>query len=567
MPYKEPNPQEWMELIEEGLEYRRRFGVEDKWGTLEAIYYNVHGSMANDGPNILLSQGDAMLAQLINPSPRIQVSPRTPDSVEKAPLLESVDNTLIDVMSVSKEVDTATTHAYLFGKGILKMGYDSEWGFNPADDVFGDLRLGMTLTQLNNRGTRRIEYDGTIKPGMPWVRAVLPHDIVVPWGVMEIENTPWIAHRLVRHLDDLKADTKYKNTANLQPAMSMRDFVDSYRTTIKPLSRFGFSDPQWVEFYEIMDRRSGKVFAVVPGYDKFIRRETNALLINNQLPYAAISFTPRTRAFWTTPDAYYLLHVQIELSDTAVQRTKQRRLSIVKFLYDIGAISDKELAKVASPDVGAFVGIQGGRDIDKAIKLFQVQPNLLLAQEEELLRANAREQMGFSRNELGEFAGGRKTATEVSRVARASQLRMSRRGVSVRNLYLDVMKITNGIIFKHWNLPRYVELLGEEGARTWKQVRGKDLQGQFSYKVDLVDEEFERAQKFEAMQIYSMFSQDPSVDPNELRAYLTGNVNDPDFSRIFNADIRRQMPQVQQGGGGLPAQNGQRTSPQQLLQR
>lgn len=565
MSYKNPTPIEWLEHISDGLEYRRLFGLEDQWSRLEAIYYNVHKSMMNDGPNIFLSQGDTMLSQITTPTPRIGIEATTPGSVKRAPILESLDNKLLVAMKVPRAVERASLHAYLFGRGIVKLGYDSEWGYDPGEDIGGSLQLGMTITQLNRRGTRRIEYDSTINPGMPWCRAVLPHDIILPWGVIEIEDTPWIAHRVVRHIEDLKADVKYQNTRDLVPSMSMRDFTETYRNTIKVSTKHGYSEPEWVEFYEIMDRRTGRIYAVAPDHKKFLRNDVNALLIDNVLPYAAVGFTPRVRSFWTTPDAFYLLHIQSELSDVAVQRTKQRRLSVIKLLYDEGVISEPELLKLTSPDVGAGVKINTGHDIDKAVKTFQIPPNLLLGQEEELLRANAREQMGFSRNQVGEFSVGRKTATEVGNVAQNSQLRQSRRGLQTRNLYVDIMRIANGIIFKHWNFPRYVEVLGKKKGQEWQQFRGSDLKGKYEYRVELTDASVEQSLKFEALQMYSLFSQDPSVDPAELIQWLTGQVNDPAFSRIFDAALRRQLQQVSQEGRS-PSSNGRATAPQQVLQ-
>lgn len=564
MSYKNPTPKEWLEHIADGLEYRRQFGLEDQWGKMEAIYYNVHKSMLNDGPNIFLSQGDAMLAQITTPSPRIGIEATTPGSVDRAPILESLDNKLLKVLKVTQAVERASLHAYLFGRGIIKLGYDSEWGFDPAHDVAGGLNLGMSTTQLNKQGSRRIEYDATIMPGMPWCRAVMPHDIVLPWGTVELEDTPWIAHRLVRHIDDLKADVKYTNTKHLTPRMSMRDFTESYRNTIKVATKHGHTEPEWVEFYEIMDRRSGKIFVVAPDHDKFLRNDINALLIDNELPYAAIGFTPRTRSFWTTPDTFYLLAVQSELSDVAIQRTKQRRLSVLKLLYDEGTIDETELLKMTSPDIGAAVKINSGHDIDKAVKPFQIAPNQFLIQEEELLRANAREQIGFSRNQVGEFSSGRKSATEANNVQRSSQLRMSRRGIQARNLYIDVIRKANGLIFKHWNFPRYIEVLGQKKGREWQKFKGSDLKGKYEYTVDLVDASSEQALKFEAIQIYGMFIQDPSVDPGELIKWLTGSVNDPAFERIFDAAIRRQMQQVPQGGGNI-SPNGRASSGQQVL--
>lgn len=567
----ERTPDEWRDEIETGLEYRRKFGLEDIWGKLESIYYNVHESMTNDGPNIFLSQGDAMLSSLTVPSPYVEVEPRIPEAVDKAPLLSGVDNALMEDMRLQEEVEKASLHAYLWGRGFIKVGYDSEFGYDPSFDIMGDAQLGMTLTQFDSKGRRLIEYDSQVKPGMPWARAVLPHDIVVPWGTMDINTAPWIAHRLVRHVDDIKADRKYSNTKGLQPQISMEDFVNSYRSSMRTLRRTtATQEAEFIEFYEIHDRESGRIYCVTWDSDKFLRNQTNALQIENKLPFAGMSFVPRARAFWVTPDVYYLFYIQTELSDTAVQRTKQRRLSVLKFLFDEEAIGPEELQKLLSPDVGAAAKIEAGGDITKAVMRLDNSPNQTLAQEEELLRANAREQIGFSRNQLGEYTGGRKTATEVGVVEKSSNLRMTRRGKAVKTLYEDSLQLINGIIFNHWTSPRAVRILGPTQGQQWMKLNGPFLKSKYSYKVSLIDEEEAKQDELQALQLYGTLAQDPGVDPIALRMYLTNRFRNPAFGRIFNADIRAQMLQraVLEASGDLQPQGGggRQSGPPQMQQ-
>jgi len=558
MSHRNPTPDEWLTELDLGLEYRRRFGLEDLWGAFEAIYYNTHENMVCDGSNIFLSQGDAMLSTITVPSPSVRVRPVKPEEVDTAPIVQSLSNILLRETKLSEQIETAALHTYLFGRGIIKWGYDSEWGYDPAYDVGGSLQLGLTLTQLNSKGTRRIEYDASIAPGAPWCRPVDPRDFVVPWGVRDIESAPWVAHRVVRHIDDLKADPKY-STRRLVANMSMQDFVDSYRHSSKAQVRRMVSQKQdHVEFYEIHDRRSGKIQCVAHGHTSFLRNETNALQIDNRLPFVSESFIPSTRAFWVTPDVYYLYHIQNELSDVARQRTKQRRISTLKFLYDADVITEEELEKILSPDVGVAAKINGGGDINKAITRIDNSPNQALAVEEDLLRANAREQIGQSRNQLGEYTGGRKTAREVATVDQSSKLRMSRRGVKVKRLYEESIRTMNSIVFQFWTLPRYVNILGDEATERWIRVNGPQLRGRYAYNVTFVDEADLEAQGVQALQLYSVLSQDPSIDPIELRNYLSNAVPDPSFRRLFNADVRSAMLALPQGGRGVQSQGAQR---------
>lgn len=562
MSYRELHPDEWQTEIEQGLEYRRRFGGEDLWGEIEEMYYNVHPSMANDGPNILLSQGDALLSQLTSPSPYLKVNSLTPECVATAPTVEATDNVLMQEMRLTEVIETSTLHAYQFGTGVIKLGYDSEWGYDPSLDLGGNLKLGLTLTQLDKKGTRQIEHNSNVQPGMPWARSCLPHDIVVPWGVKDIQDTPWIAHRVIRHIDDLKADPKYENTRNLKPSISLRDFVESYRTVTKTQKRMNTDMAEYVEFYEIHDRRTGKIFCVAFDHNEFLRNDQSALQINNQLPFVKISFTPRTRAFWTTPDAAYLYHSQCEISDIARQRAKQRRLAVVKFIANRDAMTEVELEKLLSPDVGAVAFVESGMKLNEAIIKVESTPSNFLDIQEEAIRANAREQIGFSRNQVGEYQGGRKTATEAGIVDRSSQLRMSRRGLIIKRAYEDIIKVVNPIIFKNWTLSRWIRVIGQENAEEFIKVNGPAMDGSYSYRIEFVDEKEVDQRKMQALQLYGMLAQDPSVDPIELRKFLVAQVNDPSFGKLFNANIRMQLQQqemqraqqdpgsVQQGGSG-----------------
>ena len=92
---KKLTPEGWFEELDSAMEYRRVHGLEDAWGKLEALYYNVHQSMSNDGPNILLSSGDAMLSTITVPDPKVLVEPRSPEAVAKSKILESLDNLLL----------------------------------------------------------------------------------------------------------------------------------------------------------------------------------------------------------------------------------------------------------------------------------------------------------------------------------------------------------------------------------------------------------------------------------------------------------------------------------------
>lgn len=556
---KELKPQEWREEIDRGLEYRRAFGQEDSWREVEVMFYNLSGSGL--GPNLIVSTGDSLLSTLTVPYPQINVRALREEFVDQAPIVQAVDKYLLQELDVPSQIEMACLHAFLWGRGTLKLGYDSEYGYDPdLELVSGKLGpLGTTVSQFDKKGNW-IE-SGRAQPGMPWVQAVLPHDLVVPWGTHEIPDAPWVAHRVVRHVEDIRQDPKYSKTKDIQPSLSLRDFVLSYRSILKPyrigsLPTGAQQTSEYVELWEIHDRRTRRLYVITSEGTEFLRNDFDALQIDG-LPFVSFSFIPAARTFWITPDAFYLKQPQGELDDISVQASKQRRISVPKFIVDETAFAPVELDRMTSPEVGGVVKIKGGFDLRSAVLPFQAPPNMFLANDADYVRRNAREAAGLSRNQLGEYEQrGRRTATEVRAVDAYATRRLGRRETVLKRTYQALFRKLNQVVFTFWRTYHVAPLVGEDAKTQWVRFTGEEIRGEYAYDVALVDEPPMSAQspRAEALQLYLALREDPTVDPLALREYLTRAYDDPSFERIFrggvdNAPVGLEVPGMRQGRG------------------
>jgi hypothetical protein len=229
--------EQWMTEIDNGLKFRELYGKEASWRQLEMDFLNDPNGHTAVGSNLVFSMGDSLLSSLNIPDPEVSVTPTHPTGVDRGPIVESHDNFLIKFLKLRDQAIRSTLHAYLFGRAIWKIGFDSMFGYNPFYDT-GTINdpTGMTLTQFDKKGNR-IEF-GPASPGMPWAMAVNPQDIVVPWGTTDLEHAPWIAHRLLRLNKRIKNDPKYKNTTRLEPQISMESYVNSYENVGGAKSKF-----------------------------------------------------------------------------------------------------------------------------------------------------------------------------------------------------------------------------------------------------------------------------------------------------------------------------------------
>ena len=549
------SPEEWMTEIENGLKFRELFGREAAWTKLEQDYLNDISSDTALGSNLVFSMGDTLLSALNVPSPEVSVVSEHPAGVDRAPIVESWDNYLIRKLKLKREALRATLHTYLYGRAIWKLGYDSMFGYSPFFDTGTVNRpSGMTLTQFNKKGNR-IEF-GNVSPGMPWCLAVSPHDVVVPWGTTYIDTAPWVAHRVVRLNSAIKSDPKYKNTSRLEPQISMEAFVDTYLRTGGAKRKARDYKTQsthaentrvlYNEIWEICDRSDNTIKVISLDYDRFLRDDIDAIQVVCGTPYVSESFVIHPRFFWSTPLAHYLGRLQKKEFDIELQAEKQRRINNLKFISAKGFMGRDKLNRLISADVGAIEEADV-TDIQNMIQAFPQGSNLEFTMMSRENRQDAREAVGFSRNQMGEFdASSRRTAREASFVQAGASRRESLRGDVVSGLYLGAMPKLNQITFAFNQRPMYA-LVGRE----WIEFTGAEVEGDYLYDISLASKRnLSRAQrKVEAMMTAIQFMQLPGADLGQIYEYLKDAANDPAFERL--------IPNVQRGrerqsAGGLP---------------
>jgi len=548
-------PDEWMEEINNGLEYRRQFGKEDSWNKLELNFTNDPAGDCTVGSNLIYSMGDSLLSSLTVPNPEILLTAEHPAGQSRLSALEYIDNWLIRKLRMRQAVEDSIMNSYLFSRAILKIGYDSEFGWSPYYDIGqGNNLMGMTFTQFDKKG-KRIE-PGNASPGMPWIQAVSPHDIVVPWGTKSIDTAPWIAHRVVRLNSYIKRDPKYKNKARLEPQVSMESFMDSYGHVMAKTRRGSFSTNGshadntksiFNVLWEIHDKMTGRVYVISPDYNEYLRNTIDALQVAG-LPFVSTTLVKHPRSFWNTPQAYYLGQIQATQKDIATQEEKQRRINTLKFIASKRAMSEDELNKLISGAVGAVGMADTSQPLRDVFVPFPQGNNLDFVMQANANRSEARDAIGFSRNQLGEFdSSSRRTAREATFVQQGSETRTSRRMNTVIDLYTESIRKINKICFRYWKLPRYAMVNNE-----WLKFTGDELEGDYLYDVTLsTKRNLSRAQrKIEAITTMAQLSQIPGTNLEEMKQYIVDASGDPAFSGMLNV-------QTSNNQGAAPAAQGQ----------
>ena len=434
---------------------------------------------------------------------------------------------------------------FLYGTGVLKTGYDSEYGYGGPDESREGTETEQEFQEDYERYINpfqdRNEYNTNIIPGMPWALRVHPKNFGVAPGYDSIDASPWVYHKFYRHLDEIKNDPKYKNTDKLQATHRKRENIDKENKQQTALQK----DCEYVELFEISDMRDGKMKVIATGCDKYLRHEDDPLLMNGH-KYASMKWNEDTDGFWGIPDTKIIEPQQLELNQARTQYSDHRRMSVLKLLVEKGALSEDDLDKLKSGEVGSIIEVAG--DVQQAIQ--DIKPHLSneLPQFSNEVRRDIRETVGFSRNQMGDFdTSSRRTATEAEIVQQASQIRIDERRDMAADLLVEVTEKLNSYIFQYWQRPRVSQIVGQGGAQEWIEFTGPQIRGEYDLRVDA---DTARAmssdrRKQEAQELLSLMSNFPPelVNMQEILRYVASQYEGIDERRILN--IQTQQDQVQ----------------------
>jgi len=546
---------EWLAEINSGLAFRKLFGLEDAWADLEAKFFSVSPS-ADTAPNLSFSKGDAIVAGLGVPDVYVVVTPLSERAALSAPAVESLANQIVRETDLSIAFDEALCFAFLFGVGPIKLGFDSEYGYDESLKLPG---IGGTTVQVNDDGDAT--ESGRARLGRPWASAVDPRDVVVPWGTKDIRYASQVFHRLVRSAKDVREDPRYTNTTGLRGTVSLKGVTlaysqvrDSTEQTLAQAEVGGAPQPkdeqEYIELWEIMDRESRRVIIIAVGATeddkqpavRIIRDEPNTLQINGVLPWIDVCITHRTRAFWVTPLSWYIRPHQIELDDIYAQAKEQRRASVLKLLLAAGVLSAEARQNLLNGKVGMVVEVDLNKFPDQQLsslcQYIGANPgmNVLLHQEADVVADSARETTGLSRMAMGEFdSKNRRTATEASFVNEGGDVRLGRKQLSIRRSYRRAVEILLAILARHWETPQAVLITGDDGVSQWTMITAEILNsGRFAFNISFSTEYYDSPMRRQqqALALYSQLSADPRIDQDQLLGQMIDAFNVPGLKKL-----------------------------------
>ena len=542
--------EKWLTDIKLGVKYKEKTSGCKHWKTYKDYYRGNYEDDENPLHNMVVinrvfSYIKSAIPRVYFRSPAINITARRPEFSGHARVVEALDNWLIPETGLKQTLKSAILDAFLCGIGIIKLGYDSEFGYNPEQVV--DKNSG-TVTQVGTKTADKVEYNTTIRPGMPWAARIKPEDFITPWGYDDPRDLPWCAQIVIRPLEDVKEDQKYDRakTKDLKGGLTLP--YDKVKT--HSLWNHLAENNVYCLLYEITDYKRKR--RVVICEDQILMDIEDPLQIDG-LPYEFIIFNEDPDNFWPISDVKMLEPQQLELNEIRSYAKKQRRFNLIKFLFQKGTITPEQLDNLLSDnieDTGCGIEIEGD-SLQSAV--LPLQPHNLtmdLIREQQQTDSDMREVMGFSENQAGSYVPKtNSTATEAEIVQEASSIRSDERRDIVADTLTNIVRKFNQFIFTYWDTEQVVEVAGVAGAKYWVKYTGPELRAEYTMIVSPESgQPVTRAMKQQmAQQLFTNFGQDPFIDPILLRRQLLRQTDliDPEYEDMLRVPPEYAMMEAQ----------------------
>jgi len=513
-------------LLRSDIKWREYWSEYKSWQTYED-YYRGHFQGSGLVPvNVYFPNVRSTVPQVYYRNPKFYVSEEVVGGELRAKILQTILNWLVKRLRYKQEVKLTAQDCWLFGTGFLVHGYDTKHGVAP-----GPLGSGV----VTKKG-RRLDWDTQVIKGTPWTMRTHPADVVLGWGTTRQRAIRRYTTRVLRPVDDVKEDDSYSASARKEVQPSNVSLGLSEERT-----GGGESAPDdMVYVYSMHDFQERKVMIFTSGSKKFLYEGPDELANALDAPaITVLAWNPNSRSLWGVPESKQIEAFQLEANTSSTLAAKSRRINIPKFFYDRTVISEEEMEKWLSEDVGAGIGIDGDpRDV---ILPIEARPSMTLAGDIEVLQHQVRGVIGMSESRGGSYSAPAKrvTSREVSATEYGTDIRVADKRDAVSDMLIDTAEKWADMIFNYWTEYRIIRTPDAAIPYNWVLFKGSELRSVYSYTINPEDAQpqTETSRKLEAQilapALIKASQAVPGLDVRELLREILSRFPGWDVSKIL----------------------------------
>lgn len=558
--------------------WRSEEGFDAKWHRMIDLYRgktyfnDTHlgggygGNISQDriSVNLAFSTINVMAPSVAVNHPKITVSANQEGDEDRAVFVEAVVNYLWRHHDYRKPFRRAVKDFLIIGHSWMKVGWrfvEQERDLTPEEFALEYDEASLEVEQFSYDNPEMINdlpSDQDVLDALPrkkmevvedqvFVERVSPFDMFVDPEATNLDDARWIAQRIVRPLNEVKKDKRYKRSVrmNLEADSGVR-----YRWE-DDNEREEYANPgNRVTLYEYYDLVNGTVSVCAATGDDF-------LLDPQPMPYYSGHPFVMMRNY-DVPDMFYPMgdlesieSLQEELNKTRSQMVNHRKRYARKYLYHERSFGPEGREALESDEDGRFVPvIDENRDLNGVvIPLAQTPLAPEMYNHSNIIEGDINTVSGVSEYARGQMPETRRTATEASIIVDAGNARAADKLAVVEISISEVARMVMQLMQQFMTDAQMVRITGKDDRKFYVAYTRDDIAGEYDFSVEggSTQPYNETARRQQAISLMNAMAPlvGTVVDPVELAKHVLSN----GFG-IQDADryIMQQQPMMPPGG-------------------
>lgn len=527
--------------IEGVKSWRESEQYEKVWERLRDIYRLRSFDSISEEDRIVVAVAFATI-NVIEPSiainhPKFTIAANQEDEEDKATIAEAALNYWWKHHDFQPQFRRATKDFLIYGHGWLKIGYRYVEGEKPltqdelvaqhadladqADahavanpDMAPHLPSDEEIAQLMPTTA------STVLEDRPFVERVSPFDMFVDPEATSLDDARWIAQRVVRPVEEVKTDTRYKpgirNKIEADGSVKWQNQKSRHHVEVET-GRVTL----W-EFYDLVR----KTMCVFTGSGDEFLVNPEPMPYSYGLPFVMVRDYDVPDQFYPIGELEALEPLQNEINETRSAMVRARKESIRKYVYHEEAFGAEGIAALRSDRDNTAIKVNGSVPLGESIKpMEQVPINAELYKHSDTILSDLDRVSGVSEYQRGELPEIRRTATEASIIQDAANSRAADKLATIEIFLGNVGRRLLMLAQSYMTGDQTLRKTGVDGTHVWVQFKREDIQGEFDFSVEAgstqpMNDTFRRQQAIQMMQMLQPLMAANVIDPRVLAEHL-----------------------------------------------
>lgn len=582
------------------LDLARRFredeGLDDLWQRLIDLYRGKQftGLTEEDriAINIAFSTINVIYPAISVNTPKISVLANEEENEDRSLFAEAILNYWWKHHDFHLPFRLASKDFLMLGHGWVKIGWrsiegqralsDTEWQKEFADKAMErdaaaqqDPSMAASLPTYEEIAESIVDTKTVVLEDRPFMERVSPFDVYVDPEASSLQDARWIAQRIVRPLEEVRKDKRYRQSARLNVQGTALGSIELDRRQRKEMGDDALRVVVW-EHYDLVNGRlcifadGGSDFLVEPMDMPYAMGHPFVMVRNYEVP----------GQFYPIGDLEMLEPLQLELNATRSALMNNRKTYARKYLYRASGFGEKGVAALRSNVDGTVVPVE---DENRPFSdLISPMPHTPLSGDiynlSDIIMGDAREVSGISEYQRGVSPSVRRTATEAAMIQDATNARSADKLGTIEAFIREVARKQLQVAQQFLTGEQVARVTGSQGKTIWLPYTRDDIVGEFDFTVEAGSTQptNDQQRRQDAMALVSAlgpFIEMQIVDPIAVAKHvLQEGFKVRSFDKFITPDamkqleMRKQMQEQQLMQQTLQNQQAQAQQAQQFAQ-